>query len=279
VEGLVKDTNSPKTADELLTTYAGREEELIKNLKRMKSKQEVKGDEQTSAANLGEIRAEVETLCAETKSPKTADELLVSFKGREMDLLKNLREMKSKQNKVKEKMHAEVEGLVKDTNSPKTADELLTTYAGREEELIKNLKRMKSKMAVTEAVAPADDKADVKAEIRTLVDATNPGKRADDMLASYEGREEDLLKNLRKMKAKQDKAAAKKHAKSEAATAALAVQSTNKTESVREQVESLVLTTNPGKSATDLLAAYEGREEELIAHLEKLKTSASTNPV
>ena len=39
VEQLVRDTGAPKTADEMLTLYKGREDQLIKNLKKMREKQ------------------------------------------------------------------------------------------------------------------------------------------------------------------------------------------------------------------------------------------------
>ena len=62
------------------------------------------------------------------------------------------------------------------------------------------------------------------------------------------------------MKAKQEKAAAK-------------AASGDPKASVRDQVRQLVEDTKPGKSADELLEAYEGREEELVAHLKKLKSS------
>lgn len=43
------------------------------------------------------IRAEVETLIQETKSPRTADELLEEYNGKEDELLTKLREKKAKQ--------------------------------------------------------------------------------------------------------------------------------------------------------------------------------------
>ena len=41
-------------------------------------------------------------------------------------------------------------------------------------------------------------------EIKALVERTKPGKAADELLAAYAGREEELARHLRKMKAKQD---------------------------------------------------------------------------
>ena len=84
---LVEETKTPKSADELLNAYAGREIELLKNLRKMKALQD------KNAA----IRAEVSDLCEKVNSPKTPDELLESYKGREDILLKNLRKLSFKQ--------------------------------------------------------------------------------------------------------------------------------------------------------------------------------------
>jgi hypothetical protein len=84
---LVEETKTPKSADELLNAYAGREIELLKNLRKMKALQD------KNAA----IRAEVSDLCEKVNSPKTPDELLESYKGREDDLLRNLRKLSLKQ--------------------------------------------------------------------------------------------------------------------------------------------------------------------------------------
>jgi len=300
VVALVEATNAPKSADELLASYEGREDELIKNLRKMKAKLD----------GVDVIRAEVATLVKETNAPKSADEMLASYAGREEDLLQNLRKMKAKQQDADDKAAAlaavrvEVESLVEETNSPKSADELLSSYVGREDQLVKNLQRMKLKMSKED-----DDKAAIKAEITALVEATNPGKSAEDMLAAYVGKEEELLKNLQKMKAKQDRASAKQAeapaapaavapaavapaavapaavapaavAPAAVAPAALAPAAVNGTEdSIRKEITSLVESTKPGKSAEDLLAAYEGREEELITHLKKLQSSANKSEI
>ena len=84
---LVEETKTPKTADELLNAYAGREAVLLYNLRTMKAWQ----DKNAS------IRAEVFELCEKVNSPKSPDELLESYKGREEDLLKNLRKLSFKQ--------------------------------------------------------------------------------------------------------------------------------------------------------------------------------------
>ncbi len=84
---LVEETKSPKSADELLEKYAGREIYLLKNLRKMKASQD-KNDA---------IRAEVAELCQKVSSLSTPDELLETYKGREDELLKNLRKLLSKQ--------------------------------------------------------------------------------------------------------------------------------------------------------------------------------------
>lgn len=88
---LVEETKSPKSADELLETYAGREIDLLKNLRKMKASQD-KNDA---------IRAEVTELCQKVDSRYTPDELLETYKGREDELLKNLRKLSTKQQVIR----------------------------------------------------------------------------------------------------------------------------------------------------------------------------------
>jgi hypothetical protein len=132
---------------------------------------------------------------------------------------------------------------------------MISGYEGREEELLKNLQKMKAKNDMAAELKAS--KADTIAEVTSLCGELKLPKNADEMLASYEGREEELLKNLQKMKSKQESAAALKASK--AATIA--------------EVTSLCDELKPGKSAEELLAAYEGREQELVTHLKKLQTS------
>eukprot|EP00578_Thalassiosira_sp_NH16_P004303 CAMPEP_0181130878 /NCGR_PEP_ID=MMETSP1071-20121207/30107_1 /TAXON_ID=35127 /ORGANISM="Thalassiosira sp., Strain NH16" /LENGTH=1153 /DNA_ID=CAMNT_0023216995 /DNA_START=242 /DNA_END=3703 /DNA_ORIENTATION=- len=282
VEILAQETGAPKSVDELMASYAGREDELLKNLKKMKEKQ----------GKDAELRAEVAQLASETNAPKSADEMLASYKGREDELLKNLRKMKEKQqaetgqqeqeveNAKDAEIRAEVEQLVAYTGAPKTADEMLASYKGREDELLKNLRKMKKKKDKQENKQASEAKAAVVAEVTSLVEATNPGKSPEEMLAAYDGKEEELLKNLRKMKAKQEKAAAKKAASERsvtteepAAPAPAASAGGADRAAIQDEVAELVALTNPGKNAEELLTAYEGREQELITHLKKLKTS------
>lgn len=132
VRRLVRVTKSPKTAEELLAAYAGRETVLLTNLRKMKDIKE------KIPTNPAEIEAEVRALVDETKSPKTAEELLALYAGREAILLGNMRKMKANQEETAV-VRAEVAELCEKVNSPKSPDELLMSYQGREEELLKNL--------------------------------------------------------------------------------------------------------------------------------------------
>ena len=86
-------------------------------------------------------------LVEETKSPKSADELLEKYAGHEIDLLKNLRKMKALQDK-NDAIRAEVTELCQKVGSLLTPDELLEPYKGREDELLKNLRRLSFKQQV-----------------------------------------------------------------------------------------------------------------------------------
>jgi len=238
VASLVELTQPGKSTNELLAAYEGREDELIKNLKKMKSKKDI---------------AEVEVLVASTNVDKSAKDMLEAYEGREDELVKNLKKMKSKQD------IEEVKSLVASTNPGKSAEEMLEAFEGREDELIKNLRKMKTKQD--------------KTEIKSLVESTNPGKSAKDLMSAYEGREDELIKNLTKMKEVQEK----KDASTTIVADATPPSPTKKEESeaIKAEVMDLVASTNPGKSAEELLGAYEGREGELVTHLKKLQKSKS----
>ena len=110
------------------------------------------------------VREEVRQLVKETNAPKSADELLAAYAGREDELVAHLRKMKAKQG-VSDAEKDEIRSLVEKTQPGKSADELLAAYAGREGELLKNLKKMDSKKSVTESQ---------KEEIRSLWTVHNP---------------------------------------------------------------------------------------------------------
>jgi hypothetical protein len=94
-----------------------------------------------------EMRAEIIVLVRELDFPKSADELLTTYEGRESVLLENLIKMKAK----KAEEAATICGiklLIEELNVPKSADEVLSAYKGREEVLLKNLKKLKSMRCV-----------------------------------------------------------------------------------------------------------------------------------
>merc|ERR1712232_105230 len=104
------------------------------------------------------------------------------------------------------------------------------------------------------AVKNRELKAEKQQSIRALVEETIPGKSAEELLEMYDGKEDQLMKNLEKMKSKQK------------------IQDTaNKQQSIRQLVDE----TNPGKTADELLSMYVGKEDELIKNLEKMKAKQS----
>jgi len=235
IRSLIADTNAPKSADELLAAYDGREKELLMHLRKMKAKQDKK--------------AEITAIVARVSVAKSAEELLAAYDGREDELMKNLQKMEAKQMKDSQVdvTKAEITSLVASSALPKSSEELLAAYEGREDELLKNLTKMKSNQELQ-----ASTKATKQAIIRSLVDETNPGKSAEELMNMYEGKEDELIKNLTKMKSKNLETSAKT--------------------SKQESIKSLVDETNPGKSAEELLTMYDGKEDELIKNLTKMKS-------
>merc|ERR1711957_929623 len=84
-------------------------------------------------------------------------------------------------------------------------------------------------------------------------ESTKPGKSYEELLAAYDGREDDLIKNLKMMQTKQAKGAQ------------------------RAEVKSLVESIDTVKSAEELIAAYDGKEDELIKNLSKMKDKQEKN--
>ena len=185
-----------------------------------------------------------------------------------------------------------VRSLVDEVKPGKSAEELLAAYSGREDELISHLSRMKS-----------------ESEVDALVKELKPGKSTKELMDAYEGREDELishLENMREMRASESGSGA-------ASTPPAVVGSSegewveitdgapagtvetpsgpsttsevlsgnpykdlaSSTATVAEEVDALVKELNPGKTAEELMAAYSGREEELVSHLKKLKSSKS----
>jgi hypothetical protein len=248
IKVLVNELAVSKSADKMLEAYKGREGVLLMNLKKMSTKK----------LRDSEIKAEVEALVGELNAPKSVDEMLASYHGREDVLLANLRKLKSKKDleasqlAKKEATIAEIRILCDQLTLPKTADEMLAGYDGREAELFKNMQKMKAKNDMDAELKAS--KAATIAKVTSLCGELKLPKTTDKMLAGYEGLEEDLLKNLKKMKSKQDSAAELKASKAV----------------IIAEVTSLCDEIKPGKSAEELLAAYEGREQELLTHLKKL---------
>ena len=87
-------------------------------------------------------------------------------------------------------------------------------------------------------------KQDNSAKIQSLIADTNALESADELLVTYDGREEELLMHLRKMKTKQDK---------------------------KEKIAYLVGRFSVAKSAEELLAAYDNRKDELMKNLQKME--------
>ena len=142
------------------------------------------------------IRAEVETLTKELNTPRNADELLAAYAGKEEVLVSHLRKMK--------------EGQAVEELEPEKADEPPPPAPACSEEALAQSK-VASELADVESLLSSDIQEEtkrqsgtaVKDEIESLVKDTNPGRSSDEMLKAYEGREEDLLKNLQKLKASQ----------------------------------------------------------------------------
>jgi len=121
--------------DDLIAKYEGREEDLLKNLRKMS----IKADKEA------ETLAEIKTLMESSEIPEDkCEDLMVKYEGREGDLLKNMRRLSSKALKDAETMD-EIKVLIKESDIPsEKADELIVQYEGREEKLLKNLRRMSS---------------------------------------------------------------------------------------------------------------------------------------
>mmetsp|Transcript_21500 Transcript_21500/g.47783 ORF Transcript_21500/g.47783 Transcript_21500/m.47783 type:complete len:247 (-) Transcript_21500:178-918(-) len=207
--------------------------------------------------------------------------------------------------KKKSDSERKVRSLVDEVQPGKTADELLAAYSGREDELIGHLSRMKSESAVD-----------------SLVKELNPGKSTKELMAAYEGREDELighLETMREMRASESgdagdapssppavvggtqgewiemtggaPADAESGAAGDAPPGPPAVVGGTRGEwieiaegapavppsasAVADEVDALVSELNPGKTAEELMAAYSGREDELVSHLRKLKSSKS----
>jgi len=82
----------PKSAEDMLETYAGEEKELLKNLSKLKANKEKEA----------KTVAEIKSLVVEANVPHSAEVLLEKYQGREEELRKNLRRMSSQSTEDKE---------------------------------------------------------------------------------------------------------------------------------------------------------------------------------
>ena len=139
---------------------------------------------------------------------------------------------------------------------------MLAAYAGREGELINHLTRMKNESTVD-----------------ALVKELNPGKSTKELMDAYEGREEELighLETMKEMKASESAGAAPSNPPSVVGSPEgewIDIAEGAPAANVADEVGALVKELNPGKTTEELMAAYVGREEELLSHLKKLKSS------
>ena len=162
IRELVEETAVVKSADELLEAYAGRENELLAYLKKMKTERRVK------------------ELVDELKPGRTSSELLSEYSGREAELISHLEKMVREKARpgapsrgtveghvvdgtVEEHVideidwsevstsasmdntyRREVDSLVRELRINRTTDELMNEYAGRGDELLAHLRKLKS---------------------------------------------------------------------------------------------------------------------------------------
>ena len=208
----MEETNSPRGAEELLEAYAGREDVLLSHLRKMK------------VAKSGEP-APVATPTRNVDSPPDAASP-VSPSNIDEELLTRMQSRKSGMAGavVATKMQDAQESPVRAVMSP---DDKAKSTKGIDQELISRMEARSntSEAPVAAAAAPEKKKTPtassstrfVDAELATrmeqnkekeslhdevvqLVEATKPGKSADELLRAYKGRERDLIHSLKKLK-------------------------------------------------------------------------------
>lgn len=86
---LIEELALADKTDALLTTYKGREHELVQHLTKLSKGK--KGEEAATAATIAEIRILLNELAV-----TNADEMLASYKGRESLLLEHIKKAKSR---------------------------------------------------------------------------------------------------------------------------------------------------------------------------------------
>ena len=296
ITSLVTVLDLPKSADKMLAMYKGQEEELLSNLKTMLAKQ-IDADTSKADENAATI-AEITSLIMELSLPKSVDEMLTEYKGREDNLLKNLKLIKDKQQVADSGQHnvqsqvtpvkdVVVEGVVSPTNLQESKIEKPKPAAPKARRIKSNsMKKLfmsvgliknpsKSKVTGTALVSKSkvaevrvseetvkEDKTATIAEITSLVKVLSLPKSADKMLEKYKGREEDLLTNLKKMKAN--------HAEDDKPNA-------GENDATIAEILSLIEELSLPKSGDKILSEYKGREDNLLKNLHLTATAEITS--
>ena len=337
ITSLTTELSLPKSADKMLKKYKGREGGLLMNLKKMKANQ-IDADTSKAVPNVATI-AEITSLIKELSLPKSGDEMLTEHKGREDNLLKNLKLIKDKQqvadsghdnvqSQVTPVKDVVVEGVVSPTNRQESKIEKPKPAAPKARRIKSNsMKKLfmsvgliknpsKSKVTGTALLSDSkvtevrvseetvkEDKTATIAEITSLVKVLSLSKSADKMLEKYKGREEDLLTNLKKMKANQaedDKPNAGENDATIAEILSLIEElrlpkSGDKILSeykgrednllknlhltATAEITSLITDLSLPKSADKMLEKYRGREEELLTNLKKMKAKQAEDDI
>ena len=296
ITSLVTVLDLPKSADKMLAMYKGQEEELLSNLKTMLAKQ-IDADTSKADENAATI-AEITSLIMELSLPKSVDEMLTEYKGREDNLLKNLKLIKDKQQVADSGQHnvqsqvtpvkdVVVEGVVSPTNLQESKIEKPKPAAPKARRIKSNsMKKLfmsvgliknpsKSKVTGTALLSDSkvtevrvseetvkEDKTATIAEITSLVKVLSLPKSADKMLEKYKGREEDLLTNLKKMKAN--------HAEDDKPNA-------GENDATIAEILSLIEELSLPKSGDKILSEYKGREDNLLKNLHLTATAEITS--
>ena len=183
----------------------------------------------TQSSSLLEIQEEVNTLVKRTQIDKSVDELMDQYKGKEHELVDVLRRYQLDMGGKR----AEVEDLAARTNPGKGVNELMYQYRGREDELISNLKRLQQDQEHS-TINPSSSLLEIRAEVESFVERTNPGKSVDDLMYEYRGRELELVSYLQRYE----------------------LHKGGNLEGKLAEVTSLIEKTNPGKSVGELMYQY-----------------------
>jgi len=296
ITSLTTELSLPKSADKMLKKYKGREGGLLMNLKKMKANQ-IDADTSKAVPNVATI-AEITSLIKELSLPKSGDEMLTEHKGREDNLLKNLKLIKDKQqvadsghdnvqSQVTPVKDVVVEGVVSPTNRQESKIEKPKPAAPKARRIKSNsMKKLfmsvgliknpsKSKVTGTALLSDSkvtevrvseetvkEDKTATIAEITSLVKVLSLSKSADKMLEKYKGREEDLLTNLKKMKAN--------HAEDDKPNA-------GENDATIAEILSLIEELSLPKSGDKILSEYKGREDNLLKNLHLTATAEITS--